>query len=346
MPKIVICSTADEAKLCEAKGVAYVIWKKDVQILVKMVMLQYLEKIFPYIKWRERLGIHNRLMPNVVCPGNASRTTAEKMGQSDGSEHMAHASSSDPRGQDVDGIRVINAVGAMPNVEAAEVPIDEYVGTSVQTVDIEVLQGLKLLPEFIGDIMENVRNNLVGSAIWSEGYNKRLDCLAGNFARSENPTNLIILDISYSIPLEIANTMLALIDTLRIRADAHLIITSESSGYYPKGAELPAPEKLRALYGRSNESTVFKRILKENIAGMDIGNLICFGDSDMPYIHEECIHTLGLNTITVRKVHNYFRIRSGYHENENRKCGYGQWADMTRVPPEHEYNTAWVRDVT
>jgi hypothetical protein len=225
----------------------------------------------------------------------------------------------------------------------AMLSLEEYVGDLNSSVDLEVLQSLRLMPAFIGDILDCVKLNIGNGLHWREGYNKRTNLLSGRFDASYQLPNLIILDVSGSIPRGISATMISLIDTLRTQVSADLIITSSTSKFYPMGSELPNPNSIRRTFGYSNESTRFFSILTNDIQGKHYGHVISFGDRDEPdygYVH------YNLTGTKVDFVHHYFVPRFFYGEvatTEGPKTGYAKWCHMLSDKPKEEYNTKWCK---
>jgi hypothetical protein len=166
---------------------------------------------------------------------------------------------------------------------------------------------------------------------WTEGYNKKLGYPLGRFNCKAELPNLLIIDISASIPDGIAATMLTLADTLRSQCNAELIITSKRSGYYPEGAELPKPQTLRDYYGRGNEASEFYGILKRYIAGREFGHVISFGDYDSPGWF--CSLPNLINT-KVHAVHHY-------HTEEKIETGYAKWVKYCCPDVEQHFDNSW-----
>jgi hypothetical protein len=210
--------------------------------------------------------------------------------------------------------------------------IQDYVGDLSSSVDIDALQKLGLLPKFVGDVTDCIKKNLSQSMRWTEGYTKKLGFPLGRFnCKSELP-NLVIIDVSASIPDGIAATMLTLADTLRSQCNAELIITSRRSGYYPQGSELPKPQTLRDYYGRCNESREFWGIIEKHIAGREFGHVISFGDDDWPGT------VPGFCDIAGTKVHAVHH----YHTWKPRtETGYARWVGECCPEAQRFYDDEW-----
>ena len=228
-----------------------------------------------------------------------------------------------------------------------EVKFDEFFDPTEITVDIEVLQRLKMLPVFLDDIQAAIKQNLMNVA-WQDGWNKKLGMPTGSFQGGSQAPNLIILDVSGSIPNGIASTMVSLIETLRTQADADLIVTSGSSHWYPKDKPCPTPEQLSHLVGGGNESWQFYRILNEHVLGRHWGNVIVFGDQDCPVdcktVDPRMAERIGGELLDKRamsatKVDNLL----SFHTYSTRKTpGYGKWCHDCQLGNE-TIDCSWVK---
>lgn len=323
LPKIYVASTPDDIRQCKEAGIPYVVWKGKDETLVKLVLLPTLEKMFPHIKWRSLLKINTRNQAVVEVPGGDFNATEDKDAV---------------QGRDVADIATEERwfTGGCAKVEN-NMNIGEYVGDLSNYVNIEELQALHLLPSFLDEISTNISKNL-NNLQWWEGYNKKRGVPIGNFSAGTEASNLIILDISGSIPRGIADTMIALIDTLRQSANADLIITSSRSKFYPAGTELPSPEQIRREFGLANEADEFNEILNTYIKGRTFGNVISFGDYDSPRTWTKgwSLHGAQGELVGTRVNHIWH-----YHTNRQDSTGYAKWAESYCDPNAISYNTKW-----
>ena len=208
----------------------------------------------------------------------------------------------------------------------------DYIGDVSSGVSIDALMKLGLLPKFIGDIVNCIRTNRSNAMRWTEGYTKKLGQVLGNFNSSKELRNLLIVDISYSIPDGIAATLLTLLETMRDMCHADLIITSRRSGFYSYEDELPSVQTLRDYYGRSNEGAEFMAILQKHVAGREYGNVISFGDFDNPGILR-CWDVDMIGT----KVHAVWH----YHTYKEAETGYAKWVGECCPEAEQHYDNTW-----
>ena len=354
-PQLYIAEDSEDVEFCRRNGIPYVKWRHGMNALIKQLLRPAIEKLFPGLDWNKILGKRKKTSSKVIlCPG------CEAIGEYDMADYDKDAMLKLQHEYDehVENIHKFISTPDTGEVYEREVPIAEdyqdcpsdgsvfggsfkpdeipladYVGDLSSSVNIEVLQSLGMLPKFVGDITDCIKLNLSNNMRWSEGYTKKLGVPLGNFKSPGVLPNLIILDISASIPDGIAATMITLIDTLREQCNAELIITSKRSGYYPIGSELPKPQTIRDYYGRSNEGSEFMRILDKYIKGREFGHVISFGDNDNP--GSWCRnYNLDLTNTKVHAVHHYHTY---YYE---QATGYALWANNCN-PDEITYDISW-----
>lgn len=352
LPRLYIAENKSDVALAQEKGIPYVKWSKGQDALIRIIMRPVLEKMFPHIKWNKILGTRNKFKTEVeVYECGTEVEQLELVKQLD--EHEADESSTYAPQELVDeGIelehhvdddgfitevaditsdeRIFDGSSGLPDV-IHKLSIEDYVGDISSSVNLDVLQKLRLMPAFIGDILDCIRLNVSSGLYWREGYNKRRGLAVGRYDGSRQLPNLIILDVSGSIPRGISATMISLVDTLRTQLTADLIITSDKSRYYPMGSKLPTPQELRDQFHYANESEEFFEILNTCVRGKHYGHVFSFGDNDTPYYN---IFEGSLAGTTVEHVHHY-------HTNYQVETGYAKWCHMLAKKPEVEYDTSW-----
>lgn len=188
--------------------------------------------------------------------------------------------------------------------------------------------------------MDCIKTNVVTGTLWSEGWNKKKGAALGNFDRTGELRNLIIVDISGSIPIGISSTMLTLIDTLRSQVHADLIITGSKSRFYPYEGELPSPQEIRNTIDRGNEAKEFYAILRDHIAGHHYGHVISFGDNDCPahhvyYLDSKMQEEPFMAGTIVEHVHHY-HVHSHCHD-----TGYALWTNNLASKPLKSHDNSW-----
>lgn len=308
LPKIYVCDDETDAEVCRSNGIPYVRWKGSDDDLIKLVFYPVLKKKFPHVKWEKILG-----MDSITDPGVCYNRGQYNYYSNDGEDCTSECTT----------------------------PLTKYCGDLEHKVNVEQLQDLKLLPKFLGDIADNIRENYA-DYLYHEGWNKKYGAPVGSYGPTGQAMNLIIIDVSASIPFGIAATLLSLADTMRANAQAGLIITGGKSLYFDISEPLPTPEELRRMVPRSQESRMFTRIIKEHVVGKHIGNVICFGDEDAPEMfdrytweHDAKMCNIGYEGTQVDAIW-------GYHTDwRNTLPGYCKWAEKLNPNAEIHYDNEW-----
>lgn len=335
LPRLYIARDKADINLAQESGLPYIVWRQDKDELVKIILRPILERMFPSILWDKVLGKKKNFNTEVVLVEGG-----EAEAKVDPTEYMF-----DDFGQEVADIAKEERSFSGGFKEGEEVyqkklSLEEYVGDASSSVNVEVLQRLQLLPKFLGDIVDCIKVNL-SNVRWKEGYNKKLGSAIGTFSGSKELPNLIILDVSGSIPRGISATMISLIDTLRNQVKADLIITSNHSKYYPYGEELPDPKDIRDMFGYGNEAKQFYMILDKYISGKEWGHVISFGDNDCPARFNDCgAEEPFLSGTKVHMVHHY---HTGHWTFGINKTGYAKWCHEIAYLGGEEYDTDWCR---
>lgn len=362
LPRLYIAENAEDAEVAKRSGIPYVKWTQGCDALIRMLLRPTLEKMFPHIRWSQVLGPKRRFATKVnvlekgeedydrVLDANPSAKAAE-LPEPDVIRMEEESYDEEPdetlteEAVVTTGTRVFSGTEQALQLQYRKLSIADYVGDLTACVDLEVLQRLRLMPSFIGDIMDCIKTNVTSSVHWSEGYNKKLGCAVGNFNRSGQLPNLIILDVSGSIPRGISATMISLIDTLRTQLSADLIITSSMSRFYPAGSELPDPESIRSMFGFSNESAGFFNILTRHIQGKHYGNVVSFGDNDTPdyEMFEKFPEMYSLKGTKVEAVHHFHTGKWCY--GSSRRTGYAKWCHLLGQAPVEKRDTSWVKSI-
>lgn len=332
LPRLYIAEDRKDVQLAKKQGIPFIKWTEGKDALLKQLLRPALEKMFPGIKWNKVLGKRKEFKSKIVhVPGNDEDdpiTDCYSNGHvsKDTDETVAIADSK----------RYFKGSNESAQPMETQYDIADYVGDLSSSVDIDCLMELKLLPTFVGDIVDCIHKNINNNMHWTEGYNKKLGLALGKFNSPRELPNLIILDVSGSIPRGISATMITLIDTLREQCNAELIITASISKYYALGDKLPSPEQIREDFGYGNECDQFYKILKRYVFGREWGHVISFGDNDCPercWEQNESIDDMDKSATHVHIVHHY-------HTTRKEQTGYAMWCDSV-LCDDSEYNTKW-----
>lgn len=243
----------------------------------------------------------------------------------------------------------VDEVKDISEPEYDKLAFKQFFDPADMTVDMDVLSQLGMLPKFAIDIAEAIKQNL-SDYMFNDGYNKKLGFNTGFFGASWQAPNLIILDVSGSIPRGVSSVMVSLIETLCERADADLIITAGQSFFYPKES-IPTVSQISHLVGGGNEQVMFSGILETKVLGRHWGNVIVFGDQDCPSrfptrrwtgTHYEWDRAPGLDPskLAATKID---RLMS-FHTYARKTPGYGLWCHECQLG-EEVINIDWVMDM-
>lgn len=351
-PRLYIAENRADAQLALENGIPFIKWNKGKDELIRCLLRPTLEKMFPGIKWSSVLGRRRSVRSNVIlASGRQNQDELEaasydkeamqaKQYEYDEVVDAYHALIDDGSDteRDVDiAVAQRDCCGDNSGVgydafTPDECSVYDYIGDMSSSVDIEALMELGMLPKFIGDIVNCIKINRSNAMRWTEGFTKKRGQCLGNFNSAPQLRNLLIVDISWSIPDGIAATLLTLLETMREMCCADLIITSRRSGFYSYEDKLPDIQTLRDYYGRCNESAEFMSILKKYVAGREYGNVISFGDEDCPgdtkYWNVNMIGT---------KVHEVWH----YHTRSYRSTGYARWVKDCCPDVIEHFNSSW-----
>lgn len=369
LPKLYIAENAKDAKIAKENGIPYVRWNEGQDALIRMLLRPVLEQMFPHIKWNVVLGRRRKFKTKVtIYESHEEISDIENIDEYPADMVTENEWQPINSGIEIDGnddveiddenvifedADITTSTRLFHNEEATELvtvrklDIEDYIGDMNSYVNIEILQRLRLMPAFIGDILDCVKLNIGSGLYWSEGYNKRRGLPVGRYNSSPQLPNLVILDVSGSIPRGISATMISLIDTLRTQLSADLIITSTHSRFYPMGSTLPKPQRIRNMFGYGNEDVDFFGILTKEIRGRHYGHVFSFGDFDTPDYREFKKHPekWSLEGTTVEHVHHYHTGKWAYGQ-KNLKTGYAEWCHMLSKAPMEDYDTSWCHVIT
>lgn len=169
-------------------------------------------------------------------------------------------------------------------------------------VNFDALSGLKLLPTWLDDIRASVEANIIDEVIFDPlAFNKQIGIHIGAAGLKHNMKNLLILDVSGSIPNGVVVTITRLAKLMSKKFYADVMVTGGQTFMveYEKVPETDFVELAR-IAGRNNEGEMYKAIVeKEKI----YNTVIAFGDNDSPtaYIDNSRRYTLNskfkINTI-------------------------------------------------
>ena len=337
LPEIWVVSTQSEIDVCKAEGLPYIIWFGKPKRLIKLALFPVLQKKFPGIKWKDVLDIKTESGERPVLSRKEIEEQLKLMSEEERKLLELLSNEDEDYENGIPSHQFVCVPGGEENHTYGNSSKDkqklvDYISGKAGIVNIEELAFLHVLPSFMDEITNNIKLNLE-TYNWQEGYNKKRGATIGNFDPVSDNKNLIILDISGSIPDGISATMISLAETMRSVANADFILTGSRSFFFENGKALPSPKKMRKMCGYNNESEMFCQILLNHVDGNTYDNVIIFGDDDSPAYFSRYDNTIEKMNVTVHEVWHY-------HTMFKKECGYGKWVSkLTNAVP--HYNIDW-----
>jgi len=157
----------------------------------------------------------------------------------------------------------------------------QYTQDSATYVDIQKLKDLNVFPVWLDIIEKAIHTNIHNFAVFNPNmYNKKLDGMYGGIDLQSPAKNLIIIDISGSIPKAVSSTLLTLCKNLTESFYADILITGTKSILY--SYENLYELDITTIYemGMNNDQSYFKALLSSEEKVYKTA--IVFGDNDHP----------------------------------------------------------------
>lgn len=218
----------------------------------------------------------------------------------------------------------------------------EFIKDSAVYVDIKKIKDLNVFPVWVDKIEEAISTNIHNFALYNPNmYNKKLEGTYGSIDMVAPDRNLIIIDISGSIPKAVSTTCLALSKNLAETFYTDLLITGSKSTLY-------AYENLNELdvttiyeeNGMDNDQNYFKRL----VTGQEkrYRTAIVFGDNHHPgyaWRNQFNDNTHVISDSDGKKMckWNVEKVISFHTHSNTQIAGYARWFE----PREVEYIKNW-----
>ncbi len=160
--------------------------------------------------------------------------------------------------------------------------LKDYIKDSSCYVDITKLKNLNVFPVWLDKIEEAISTNIHNFATFDNNiYNKKLEGMYGGLSLTSPNKNLIVIDISASIPKAVGTTCLTLSKNLAESFYADILITGRETILFEyENLGNFDPTTAYDLYGNSNESIMYRALVTNSVKHYETA--IVFGDNHSP----------------------------------------------------------------
>jgi len=158
--------------------------------------------------------------------------------------------------------------------------VDDFI-TDQYFVNFDKLSELYILPKWLDDLKLSVETNIIDEVVFNPlAFNKQIGMSVGAPELAHNSRNLLILDVSGSIPKSISMSISALAKLMARKFYADIIFTASKTVFVDyDNMETTDLIDISNSIGRGNEGQDFHNLLKEE---KKYNTIICFGDDDHP----------------------------------------------------------------
>lgn len=222
----------------------------------------------------------------------------------------------------------------------------KYIKDSAVYVDIDKLKSLNVFPVWLDTIETAIHTNIHNFAVFNNNmYNKKLEGMYGGIDLVSPSKNLIVIDISASIPKGVSATCLALAKNLTETFYADLLITgSKSTLYSYENLHTLNIDTIYEENGMDNDQIYFKKLLTAD--HRTYKTAIVFGDNHTPcqtWSNKYNTRTKPISRDAGKKMCKWEveKVISFHTSNSStdQLAGYADWFS----PKETEYIKNWVK---
>ena len=218
---------------------------------------------------------------------------------------------------------------------------NEFVEDCAAIVDINKLKELNVFPIWLESIEAAIETNVHNFALYNPYmYNKKLDGMYGSIDMTNPSKNLIIIDISASIPRAVGTTCLTLAKHLVETFYADLMVTGKETHLFPyEEIQDLDIEGLYSSIGQGNESDMYRKLVTGETK--KYATCIVFGDNHSPcdgWTHSSNIK-IGRDDAKKMCTWTVEKMISLHTTDNTKRAGYGDFFDVKKV--QHVHN--WVQ---
>lgn len=223
----------------------------------------------------------------------------------------------------------------------------EFIKDNVTYVDIDKLKRLNVFPIWLDKIETAIRTNIHNFAVYNNNmYNKKLEGMYGALDLVSPNRNLIIIDISGSIPKAVSSTCLTISKNLAETFYADLLITGSKSTLYDY--ERIHELNIETIYeenGMDNDQVYFRKLVTSS--KKHYKTAIIFGDNHGPGWNWRNAYNKGTGEISekdgkklciweIDKIISFHTNNHARNRYGRKVAGYGTWFNTTEI--EHVEN--------
>jgi len=216
----------------------------------------------------------------------------------------------------------------------------QFIRDSAVYVDIRKIKNLNIFPLWLDKIEDAIRTNIHNFAVYNVNmYNKKLEGMYGALELVAPDRNLIIIDISGSIPKAVSSTCLALSKSLAETFYADLLITgSKSTLYAYENLQKLNVDTIYSENEMDNDQVYFMKLLTSDIKSYKTA--IVFGDNHHPGSKWNNLYNKGTRNISDADGKKMCKWKIdkviSFHTKSNEIiAGYARWFDVEKRNVEH-----------
>jgi len=176
----------------------------------------------------------------------------------------------------------LESLDLIKSKEEIDYSLQKFIRDSSAYVDIKKIKELNVFPVWMDDVEQSLTENIHNFALFNPNmYNKKLEGMYGAIELTSPSRNLIIIDISGSIPKAVSSTCLTLAKFMGETFYADILITgSKSTLYFYENLSTLNVEKMYYENGTDNDQIWFKELLSSDVKKYK--TVIVFGDNHHP----------------------------------------------------------------
>ena len=235
----------------------------------------------------------------------------------------------------------------LSTLESSARSFKQYIKDNAVHVDIEKIKALNVFPVWLDTLETAIHTNIHNFAVYNNNmYNKKLEGMYGAIDLVAPSKNLIVIDISGSIPKGVSATCLALSKTLTETFYADLLITGSKSTLY--NYENLHELNIDTIYKENemdNDQTYFKKLVTSD--RRHYKTAIVFGDNHSPCYAWSNRYNRGTREISREdgkkmcewEIEKVISFHTSNNKHNKEVAGYADWFS----PKEIEHIRDWVK---